>query len=121
MPAAPLSERQDNRREDEHRPARVVFDPFSDVRHLARDILRYRREVLALREFFIERGCTVLLTQEMTRGTPGDLQAEALVHGYLTLHQDSPEYGGQRRRLRRRPLLPHEREFLARNGVPEGP
>ena len=82
------------------RPARVIFDPFSDVRHLARDVLRYRREVLALREFFNERGCTVLLIQEMTRGTPGDLQAEALVHGYLTLHQDSPEYGGQRRRLR---------------------
>jgi circadian clock protein KaiC len=38
--------------------------------------------------------------QELTRGTPGDIQAEALTHGYLTLHQDSPEYGGQRRRLR---------------------
>jgi circadian clock protein KaiC len=41
-----------------------------------------------------------MLTQEMTRGTPGDLQAEALAHGYVTLHQESPEYGGQRRRLR---------------------
>jgi len=38
--------------------------------------------------------------QELTRGTAGDLQAEALVHGYLTLHQDAPEYGGQRRRVR---------------------
>jgi circadian clock protein KaiC len=85
---------------EQHQPTRVVFDPFSDVRHLARDVLRYRREVLAIREFFTGRGCTVLLMQEMTRGTPGDLQAEALVHGYLTLHQDSPEYGGQRRRLR---------------------
>jgi len=85
---------------EQQRPERVVFDPFSDVRHLSRDVLRYRREVLALREFFSESNCTVLLIQEMTRGTPGDLQAEALVHGYLTLHQDSPEYGGQRRRLR---------------------
>jgi circadian clock protein KaiC len=82
------------------KPARVVFDPFSDIRHLARDILRYRRQLLALREFFAEQGCTVLLMQEMTRGTPGDIQAEALVHGYLTMHQESPEYGGQRRRLR---------------------
>jgi circadian clock protein KaiC len=82
------------------KPARVVFDPFSDIRHLARDVLRYRRYVLYLREFFTQQGCTVLLMQEMTRGTPGDLQAEALVHGYVTLHQDSPEYGGQRRRLR---------------------
>ena len=82
------------------RPSRVVFDPFSDIRHLAREVLRYRREVLSLREFFNEHGCTVLLMQELTRGTAGDLQAEALVHGYLTLHQDAPEYGGQRRRLR---------------------
>jgi circadian clock protein KaiC len=81
------------------RPTRVVFDPFSDVRHLTRDVLRYRREVLALRELFRELGCTVLLVQEMTRGTPGDLQAEALVHGYLTLHQDTRAYGGQRRRV----------------------
>jgi circadian clock protein KaiC len=82
------------------KPTRVVFDPFSDIRHLARDVLRYRRYVLYLREFFTQQHCTVLLMQEMTRGTPGDLQAEALVHGYMTLHQDSPEYGGQRRRLR---------------------
>jgi circadian clock protein KaiC len=81
------------------RPARVVFDPFSDVRHLAREVLHYRRQVLSLREFFSEHGCTVLLMQELTRGTAGDLQVEALVHGYLTLHQDAPEYGGQRRRL----------------------
>ena len=82
------------------RPARVVFDPFSDIRHLARETLGYRRQILALREFFSEYQCTVLLMQEMTRGSPGDIQAEALTHGYLTLHQESPEYGGQRRRLR---------------------
>jgi circadian clock protein KaiC len=82
------------------RPSRVVFDPFSDIRHLAREVLHYRRQVLSLREFFNQHGCTVLLMQELTRGMAGDLQAEALVHGYLTLHQDAPEYGGQRRRLR---------------------
>ena len=82
------------------KPARVVFDPFSDIRHLVRDTLRYRRQILALRDFFAEQQCTVLLMQEMTRGTSGDIQAEALTHGYMTLHQDSPEYGGQRRRLR---------------------
>ena len=82
------------------RPHRVVFDPFSDIRYLARETLGYRRQILALRDFFGERGCTVLLMQETTRDSPGDIQAEALTHGYLTLHQDSPEYGGQRRRLR---------------------
>jgi len=82
------------------KPHRIVFDPFSDIKLLSRDPLRYRRQVLALREFLAERECTAVLMQEMTRGMPGDVQAEALVHGYLTLHQDSPEYGGQRRRLR---------------------
>jgi circadian clock protein KaiC len=81
-------------------PSRVVFDPFSDIRHLAREVLHYRRQVLSGREVFNQHGCTVLLMQELTRGMAGDLQAEALVHGYLTLHQDAPEYGGQRRRLR---------------------
>ena len=82
------------------RPARVVFDPFSDIRHLARETLGYRRQILALRDFFSEQNCTVLLMQEMTRGSPGDIQVEALTHGYMTLHQESPEYGGQRRRIR---------------------
>ena len=81
-------------------PARVVFDPFSDIRHLARETLGYRRQILALRDFFSEQNCTVLLMQEMTRGSSGDIQIEALTHGYLTLHQESPEYGGQRRRIR---------------------
>lgn len=82
------------------RPTRVVFDPFSDIRHLSRDILRYRRQVLSLRQLFAEYECTALLMQEVTRGGEGDLQAEALVHGYLTMHQESAEYGGQRRRIR---------------------
>jgi circadian clock protein KaiC len=85
---------------DRVNPQRIVFDPFSDIKLLSRDPLRYRRQVLALREFLAERECTTVLMQEITRGMPGDVQAEALVHGYLTLHQDSPEYGGQRRRLR---------------------
>jgi circadian clock protein KaiC len=82
------------------RPARIVFDPFSDIRYLARETLGYRRQILALRDFFSEYNCTVLLMQEMTRGSPGDNQAEALTHGYLTLHQESTQYGGHRRRVR---------------------
>jgi circadian clock protein KaiC len=82
------------------RPTRVVFDPFSDIRHLSRDVLRYRRQVLSLRELFSNFGCTALLMQEMSGSSEGDLQAEALAHGYITLLQDSAEYGGQRRRLR---------------------
>ena len=82
-------------------PTRVVFDPFSDIRHLSRDVLRYRRQVLRLRELFAE----LQLHGDADAGADactgeGDLQAEALAHGYITLHQDSAEYGSQRRRLR---------------------
>ena len=81
-------------------PSRIVFDPFSDIRHLAREPLRYRREVLSLREFFNEHKATVLLVQELTPGAGGDLQAEALAHGYLTLHQDAPSTAASVARLR---------------------
>lgn len=83
------------------RPARVVFDPFSDVKLLARDPLRYRRQVLGLREFLRGRGCTGLLVQELPRGgqIPPDNAAEGVVQGIICLHQSVPDYGGQRRRL----------------------
>ena len=81
-------------------PSRVVFDPFSDVRMLARDPLRYRRQVLQLREFFIRRNCTVLLIQERTPQGTSDPAAEGLVHGIIALFQNAPDFGRQRRRLR---------------------
>jgi len=82
-------------------PSRLVFDPFSDVRLLAQDPLRYRRQVLSLREFFAGRRCTVLLVQELPRGAVAatDGSAEGVVQGVLSLHQAVPEYGGKRRRL----------------------
>ncbi len=83
------------------KPARLVFDPFSDVRLLAQNPLRYRRQVLSLREFFTDRGCTVLLVQELPRGalTSQDNSAEGVVQGVISLQQSVPEYGQKRRRL----------------------
>ena len=83
------------------KPQRMVFDPFSDIRLLARDPLRYRRQVLTFREFFRERGCTVLLVQELPRSGRHleDDMAGGVVQGIISLHQHVPEYGGQRRRL----------------------
>lgn len=82
-------------------PSRVVFDPFSDVKLLARDPLRYRRQVLQLREFFVRRKNTVLLIQERTsEATSRDPSAEGVVQGIFALYQSSPDFGRQRRRLR---------------------
>jgi len=49
-------------------PTRVVLDSLSEVRLLARDSLRYRRQVLAIKEYFAGRDCTVLLLDDKTSG-----------------------------------------------------
>jgi circadian clock protein KaiC len=85
---------------ESERPRRVVFDPFSDVRLLARDPLRYRRQVLQLREHLARLDATVLLIQEQGLEQPSDPAAEGVVHGIIGLYQHAPDYGRPRRRLR---------------------
>ncbi len=43
---------------DEIRPQRVVLDSLSELRLIAQSPLRYRRQVLALKQFFAGRDCT---------------------------------------------------------------
>ncbi len=80
------------------KPARVVFDSLSELRLLAGNPLRYRRQILALKQFFSGRNCTVLLLDDMT-STNHDLQVQSIAHGALRLEQLYPEYGAERRRL----------------------
>jgi len=80
-------------------PSRVVFDSLSEVRLLARDSLRYRRQVLALKDFFAGRACTVLLLDDNTGGDH-DLQLQSISHGVLHLDQQAFDYGRARRRVR---------------------
>jgi circadian clock protein KaiC len=81
------------------RPARVVFDSLSELRLVAGSALRYRRQILALKQFFATRECTVVLLDDMTASSR-DLQMQSIAHGVLLLEQLNPEYGGERRRLR---------------------
>lgn len=81
------------------KPDRVVFDSLSEMRLLARDPLKYRRQILGLKQFFIGRNCTVLLLDDRT-APDGDLQLQSLAHGVLMLEQLSPLYGAERRRMR---------------------
>ena len=83
----------------ELQPARVVFDSLSEMRLLAESPLRYRRQVLALKQFFTQRGCTVVLLDDRT-GSGTDLQLHSIAHGVITLEQLALEYGAERRRLR---------------------
>ncbi len=81
------------------KPMRVVFDSLSEMRLLARDSLRYRRQILALKHYFTGRSCTVLLL-DYTGSATGDFQLQSLTHGVVSFEQMAPGYGGQRRRLR---------------------
>jgi circadian clock protein KaiC len=79
-------------------PARAVFDSVSELRLLARDSLRYRRQILGLKQFFAGRNCTVLLLDDKTLPN-SDLQLHSVSHGVLSLERLGLEYGVSRRRL----------------------
>ena len=81
------------------KPTRVVFDSLSELRLLAGNPLRYRRQILSLKQFFAGRKCTVLLLDDLT-ATERDLQIQSIAHGVISLERLSPEYGTERRRLR---------------------
>lgn len=80
-------------------PSRVVFDSLSELRLLAQDPLRYRRQVLALKHFFSSRRCTVLLLDDKTSDAH-DLQLHSIAHGVISLSQTTQEFGNERRTLR---------------------
>jgi circadian clock protein KaiC len=84
---------------DRLQPSCVVFDSLSELRLLAGSPLRYRRQILALKQFFASRGCTALLLDDMT-ATDQDLQTQSIAHGVIRLEQVHPDYGSERRRLR---------------------
>lgn len=83
---------------EQSKPRLVVFDSLSEMRLLAQNPLRYRRQILALKQFFIGRQCTVLLLDDRTSEVT-DLQLQSIAHGVLSLERRSPEYGVMQRRL----------------------
>jgi circadian clock protein KaiC len=80
-------------------PRRVVFDSLSEMRLLAQSSLRYRRQILALKNFFAGRRCTVLLLDDLS-SHDHDLQLHSIANGVITLEQLALDYGAERRRLR---------------------
>jgi circadian clock protein KaiC len=79
-----------------HKPHRLVIDALSELRMLAKDPLRYRRQVVALREHIPEK-CTVLLLDDRS-SRHSDLELHSIVHGVVILQKVHREYGAMRRR-----------------------
>jgi circadian clock protein KaiC len=80
-------------------PDRVVIDSLTELRLLAQSSLRYRRQILAMKQYFAGKHTTVLLLDDRTSET-GDLQLQSIAHGVVSLDQLAPLYGGDRRRMR---------------------
>ena len=84
---------------DRVKPQRVVFDSLSELRLLAQNPLRYRRQVLALKTFFAARDCTVLLLDDRS-AQHEELQLHSITHGVISFEKYINAYGPERRRLR---------------------
>ncbi|ANI79545.1 ATPase domain-containing protein [Sphingobium sp. EP60837] len=82
------------------KPARVVFDSLSELRLLAQDPLRYRRQLLFLKQFFARIDTTVLLVDDLTGGSGvRDNHLHSLCHGVVTLERLTLDFGAARRRM----------------------
>jgi circadian clock protein KaiC len=81
------------------KPSRMVFDSLSELRLLAQSSLRYRRQILALKQFFSGRNCTVLLLDDRTAEGP-DMQLQSIAHGVISLNHGTPAYGKALRQLK---------------------
>ena len=83
------------------RPKRVAFDSLSEFRLMAETPLRYRRQLLTLKQQFAKMKSTVLLLDDrMTKQAVIDPHVLSLTHGVLEMEQLSPDYGTSRRRVR---------------------
>jgi circadian clock protein KaiC len=84
---------------DRVKPARLVIDSCTELRLLAHSALRFRRQLLALKEGLVRRGCTILLLANLL-STDSDPLLQSLVHGVILMEQLPQLYGAERRRVR---------------------
>ena len=84
---------------DEVAPQRLVFDSLAELRMLARDPLKYRRQILALKRHLSGGNITVLMLDDRTSNSNDDLQLQSIAHGVVLMEGIGREYGVRRRRL----------------------
>ncbi len=83
---------------DRVKPQRIVLDSLSEIRLLAQSALRYRKQILALKQFFAGRNVTALCLDDRTSDV-SDLQLQSVPHGVIELERFTPLYGAARRRM----------------------
>lgn len=86
------------RKIEEANPVRLVLDSLSELRLLSDSALRYRRQMLALKQYFAGREVTVMLLDDHANG--GDLHVQSIAHGVISIETLSSDYGAERRRVK---------------------
>ena len=83
---------------EERRPDRVVIDSLGEIRLLAESALRYRKQLLTLKEFFRDRQITALVLDDRATSTR-ESEVQGLAEGVIRLSVSLPMYGNTRRSL----------------------
>jgi circadian clock protein KaiC len=86
------------------KPQRAVIDSITILQMLAGSVQRYHREVVTLRQLFVERNCTVLALADHPAGAEAGQPPEIIFHPLcgvvIDLSQKPRPYGDVRRQLR---------------------
>ncbi|MFT3765279.1 MAG: gas vesicle protein GvpD [Minicystis sp.] len=80
------------------KPARAVIDSLSELRIMAQDQRRFRRQIMALKAYFQDLGTTVLLLDDRTTES-AEMVPLTFAHGVVVMEAVRREYGAPRRRL----------------------
>lgn len=81
-----------------HQPERVVIDSLGEIRLLSDSLVRYRKQLLAMKEFFRERSITALVLDDRSAGAR-ESEIQGLAEGVIVLSVSAPLYGGTRRTI----------------------
>ena len=77
---------------------RVVLDSLSELRLLAAEPVKYRRQLLALKRYFAGRKMTSCLLDDLS-GSASDVQLQSIAHGVIRLQKNPRSYGITRRQI----------------------
>lgn len=83
---------------DARQPDRLVIDSLGEIRLLSESALRYRKQLLMLKEFFRERSITGLVLDERTMAAR-ESEVQGLAEGVIVLSVCAPTYGNTKRTL----------------------
>ena len=83
---------------DERQPDRVVIDSLGEIRLLSESVLRYRKQLLMLKEFFRERSITGLVLDDRSVAAR-ESEVQGLAEGVIVLSVSAPTYGNTKRTI----------------------